>query len=656
MKKIKTEAIKDSEFVQKWCEELERAEKKWGKFKERAQKVIKIYSDECNDNKNPDFDNKNKKLNILWSNTETIKPALYNNTPEPEVIRRNREKDPLSREASDIIEKSLSYCMDSYDFDEIIKDNVHYYSLINFATSRIEYVPTINTYEVKQEMEDESSENEENTSYEEELDWELVKISFVNWEDFLMNVCRTYDECRWQAFRHYFSKEQLTKITKYWDKVPLDFCNEKDKEEDGKENKKAVVWEIWDKDSGKVIYISRAYKDRPLAIKDPFCKFNGFFCSPRPLLGLRGTKFVPIPDYVMYQDQAEQVNFLTEKLYSLSEAINLRGVYNGNFTDLQRLVSDGGNVLIPVQNWESFAQNGGVNGNISWIPLKEVVDALVATYDAREKAKMDIYEATGISDIVRGASNPNETATAQAIKNQWGSLRIRDRQKDIQRFIRDLIRLKAEVIAEHFSLETLKEMSGVKLIGTLEEKSLMEFAANNGQQLPPEIQEMMKKPTWEEVYALLRDDKMRSFSIRIETDSTIAADEQQEKADRTEFLNGVSSFITSSLPIIQAAPEMANMIGAMLTFAVRGFKVGGELETIIESTMEQIAAKANQPQQQPQIEPKDVMKAENDKAKLQLENKKADQDFVLGQEEVKIKKVEILQDAMKNQGVQLNGF
>jgi hypothetical protein len=44
-----------------------------------------------------------------------------------------------------------------------------------------------------------------------------------------------------------------------------------------------------------------------------------------------------------------------------------------------------------------------------------------------------IYEVTGISDIVRGQGNAQETATAQEIKSQWGSLRIRKLQKQIER-------------------------------------------------------------------------------------------------------------------------------------------------------------------------------------------------------------------------------
>ncbi|MBJ7343059.1 MAG: hypothetical protein JHC46_05675, partial [Solirubrobacteraceae bacterium] len=253
-------------------------------------------------------------------------------------------------------------------------------------------------------------------------------------------------------------------------------------------------------------------------------------------------------------------------------------------------------------------------------------------------AKEALYEVTGMGDIIRGASNASETATAQQLKSQWGSLRIRDRQRDIQRFARDLIRKKAAVISEHFTQETLAAMSGVNLLTALQKQQIMQYmqagqqfmqaqqqAAQMGapppmvpgilQAMPqptPEQVKMLAEPTWDDVIALLRNDKLRGFSIDIETDSTIEPDQQAEQQKATEFLVSVTQYLTACLPIVQAAPQAASMLGELLLFGARRFKISETVETSIEKFTATMQAQAQQP---PMPNPKiaaDAEKAQSD--------------------------------------------
>ncbi|MDV2830706.1 hypothetical protein RWD75_25510, partial [Klebsiella pneumoniae] len=65
-------------------------------------------------------------------------------------------------------------------------------------------------------------------------------------------------------------------------------------------------------------------------------------------------------------------------------------------------------------------------------------------------------------------------------------------------------------------------------------------AQQAGQQPPPppidkKTMQLMKQPSWEDVETIIRKDMPRCFIIDIETDSTIKADQDAEKAARTEF-------------------------------------------------------------------------------------------------------------------------
>jgi hypothetical protein len=116
---------------------------------------------------------------------------------------------------------------------------------------------------------------------------------------------------------------------------------------------------------------------------------------------------------------------------------------------------------------------------------------------------------------------------AQQIKSNFATLRLSDRQRDVERFVRDLVRLTVDVIANHFSLQTIKQISGVRLFTAQEKAQRLEpppmgprgpapSAAPQGLAAAPpdpdlaslspdQIQTMMTEPSWDEVEALIRD-------------------------------------------------------------------------------------------------------------------------------------------------------
>jgi hypothetical protein len=111
----------------------------------------------------------------------------------------------------------------------------------------------------------------------------------------------------------------------------------------------------------------------------------------------------------------------------------VRGVYDASQPALQRLLTEGdNNTLIPVDNWMAFGEKGGLKGAIDLLPIDMLAATLNQCYQARADIKNQIYEITGLSDILRGASFASETATAQQIKGQFASLRLRAMQEDVR--------------------------------------------------------------------------------------------------------------------------------------------------------------------------------------------------------------------------------
>ena len=629
--------------VTRWLTEIKLAEAEQKDWVERANKCIKRYLDERTGIIKTDSGLNaigSKQFNILWSNVQTLLPALFARAPKPEVSRRYDDPDPVGKVASIVLERDLEFGLEDDRIERIARLAVLDYLLTGRGQLWARYEPKFETATAPatQEPEDiaegeapeagemapapggltaqtigalpadqpgaeadeEARELQEDSSVTagEQYDrvaWERAPLDRVHWKDFLHSPARGWQEVRWVARRAYLSRDELVKrFGKLGEEVSLDWqpkLLEQDKSDTIKHDlfKKGIVWEIWDRDSRKAIWVSPGYKadlldqrDDPLGLKD-------FFPCPEPLIATHGPdSIIPVPDYYEYQDQATMLDELVNRASLLIDALRVAGVYDASQEAIRRLLTEGGgNVLIPVDNWTLFGNQGGIKGTVDWLPLEMVAGCLNQIYIAIEKTKQQLYEITGIADIVRGASKADETATAQQIKSRFATLRLSDRQTDIARFLRDAIRIKAEIICEHFQPETMAMQSGIALTGD-----------------PTDMQ------MFSQAVALLRNDALREFRVDIETDSTIAADDDEEKKRRTEFLAMVGAFFQQALPVAQMEPNIVPLMGKMLQFGARGFKAGRELETAIDQYVASLEKQTQEAQSQPPQPPPPDPKAQ----------------------------------------------
>ncbi len=599
----------------RWCAEIRLYEKESESWHDQAKKIIRRYKDE----REP-VNSQKVQFNILWSNVQTLLPAAYARNPKPDIERRFRDADKLGRVASEVLQRCTAYFVDTPAFGETMRACVKDRLLPGRGTAWVRYKPHFRQMEVQVTEDAEPAE---------EVYYEEVTYDFVHYDDFGHTVSRSWPEVRGSWRKVYMTRSELEKRFKErGKKVPLDYSPKNSKEAKIEDDvKKASIYEIWDQEKGEVIWL---HKDMPEILDrllDPL-RLKDFYPSPKPLLATTANdSLIPVPDFILYQDQAIELDMLTARIAALTRAVKAVGVYDASAPGLEQMLADGcENKLIAVESWAVFAEKGGIKGAVDFLPLDAIANALLSLYEARDKVKQDLYEISGIADIIRGATNAQETATAQQIKGQFATLRLDELQKDVQRFARDLVEITAQIIAEHFSLDTIRNISGVRLMTAQEKQMAMQQAqmmAQTGQPVPSEEQELLDNPTWEEVEQLLRDDAARCFRIDIETDSTIKMDEQQEQEARVEFLTAAGTFMQMASEIGTMNPTMLPLLGRMLEFGARGFKVGKELESTIEATvkkMEQIAANPPPPPPDPAME---KVKQEGEIKKEELAQKDA---------------------------------
>lgn len=589
-----------------WFKEIDEGRKRFDKWYKVADKVEKIYRGETKEGQ--------EVFNILWANTEVLKPVIYSRPPKPEIQRRHFQKDLVGITAADVLEKSVATSLETMeeDFDREIEKVVEDFIVPGRGQARVTYKPTFGEREVDMVGD---GEDIDKTMVDEKI-WEEIGIEYVYWRDFLHGEGRSWSQVWWAAFGSNMSREDLKE--QFGDtlgkKIPL--CGEIDYKEWDKnphlddEEKYARVWEVWDKRARKRFFISEGYEDIIEEEDDPL-KLGAFFPCPEPIFSINSNRnMIPVPEYRMYQDQAEELNILTRRINRLTDALKVRGIYDSSITSIPEMFAGEENELIPDDDYGKLAAMGGMEKAIAFPPLAIIADVLAKLRESRQSVLAHIYQITGLSDIIRGFSDPRESATAQRMKGQYGTMRIQKRQKKLQRFIRDLVRLKAEIMAEHFEPETLIVMSGV-----------------SGK---PLTMKGMK-----EVVKLLREDKVRDFTIDIETDSTIMLDEQEDKQEVIEFLGALGQFLPQAMGAAESGilpPEGAKEI---LLYAARHFDAGRDLMEVLQTVGSQGDKKPD-----PAAEAQ-KMKMQMETQKLQLQAKRQEQDFMVEMEKVKVKWAEL---------------
>jgi hypothetical protein len=579
-----------------WYNTIMGYERSYKRWEARVDRIVKKYKDDSRYDRNP-----NARFNILWSNVQTIQPAIFARLPRPDVSRRFRDNDPIGRVASMMLERALEFEIEHYgDYKAAMNNSVLDRLLGGRGVSWVRYEPHIvgevegepdDGYQVTEDTDEAETESGMENENPERIEYECCPVDYVHWRDFGHTTARTWEEVTAVWRKVYMTRPAL--VERFGEdlgyKIPLDT-----KPEDLKQSYKsndgvyeAVIYEIWDKETGKVLWLSKSLgkildeRDDPLGLEN-------FWPCPKPLYSTITTDSLePIPDFVIYQDQARELDALCDRIDGLINALKVRGVYDASASELQRLFSEGeNNTLIPVHNWMAFAEKQGMKGAIDLVDITPFAQALQQCYQAMEQVKGQIYELMGIADIQRGQTDPNETLGAQIIKSNNAAGRLKTMQHAVVDFATSLLCIKAQIICNHFTDDTLVKISGA-----------MQLSEQDKQHIPAAI-------------ALLRDEASKNFRIEVTSDSMIYQDEQQEKADRTAFLAAVGQFTQMAMPAAQQAPELVPMLMEMLKFGVTAFKAGKQLEGIIDETADKFRDQAKQAEGQPKQPPLEIQKVQ----------------------------------------------
>ena len=610
---------------ERWVHELDEAEKEIGDFHNRGRKTVRRFLDERDL-----MEAQNKWFNIYYANTNIMTSALYAQLPKPAVTRRFPDyEDDVARVAALIVQRCITQDLDDPrdTFDSTMKNAVQDRLIPGLSAAWLRLETDTEDVPAEDLMGDTFHPEDGTEAVAPEplkrITDQRVCVDYVYWQDFLWSPCRVWEERRWVGRKVYMDREALIKRfgKEKGSQVPLDYHPAAIKQGASPQMtpkheavKKAVIYEIWDRESRKVYWLSRSFA-QILDEKDDPLKLVGFEPCPRPMLAnITTSNTTPRPDYYMIQDQYSELDNLNNRISLLLQACKVVGVYDKSAESISRMLTEGfDNQLIPVDNWAMFGEKGGLKGTIDWLPLDQVVTALTKLIENRELIKQQIYELTGISDIVRGATKASETLGAQEIKSKFASISIKKRQDEVAQFAADILRIKAEIQIKHFSPEMLVRKSNIEATGPGNEQYV------------------------NDALVMLKTEEGFEWRIQVTADSIAQADYAMEKADRIELLTAISSYLEKAVPMFQAVPGSAMLLVTMLKWAVAGFRGASEIEGLIDQELDRISkAPPPAPAPSPEEQKAAIEKQKGEQA-MQIAQQKADLDAQAKQQEIQFK-------------------
>lgn len=625
-----------SRDLQSWLDDVAAYERAFKSWEGRVEKILKRYRDEPRTGTTQWTE---AHFNILWSNVQTLSAATNARLPKPDVSRRYRDQDPVGRVAAQLLERGLEYHVQHYpEYRTAMKGCVLDRYLGARGTNWVRYEPHFRAAKAGLPT-DGDQVTEDVDEPNEELDYECVAVDYVHWKDFGHSVARTWEEVPRVWRKVYMRKEALiarfgAEVAKL---VPLD-ADPRQQTADRSyspqnQDECATIYEGWDKEKRIAVWFSKSVKDF-LDQKDDPLKLEGVFPCPPPLYGtLTNDTLVPVPDFTLYQDQQNELDLLADRIDGLVKALKVCGGYDASIPELQRIFTEGENgTLVPIKNWAAFAEKNGLQGALSLVDLTPIANALKAAYEAFEQIKSQVYELTGISDIIRGATDARETLGAQKLKGQYASLRLKAYQDEVAVFATGTLSLMGQVICRKFSPDTIAKIAGAA-----------QFPPQDQQYIQPALELLIGPQRMADPDADEGPNPVREFRISIAADSMVYLDEQAEQESRVAFLTATSTYIEKVGQAMQTTPpQMAAvllpLLMDMLKFGVTGYRVGKSIEGAFDEAadkMKLIAQQPQQPQEPPEVQiekMKQQAEAQRSQAELAQDKEKGIAELALQRE------------------------
>ena len=577
----KEQKINQEEEVRAWLNKISQAEKVYEDYHALIRNIRKYYRNEIGKDKQ----------NIFWSSVETLKPFLYFKQPKPYIERKEKAVNKVQNLACRMLEKALCWDLEQFDFDSVMKYARNDFLLSGAGLVIERYKPKFGTitdmtgkiFEIK-------TDEQVNTEY-------LDPVNFIADVD----KVGTWEDCTWFAVCQYMTPQEA--------KETFGECFEAGWLEE--QNRKSLkIYEVWDKVSERVLFLSHDVPAQFLKVIEGGLSLSNFYPLPKPLLATcTNDSLIPVPDYVQIKPLLDELDGVTARMEEKMKAIKISGCYDNAFPELASILNKEV-TLVSISDFDRLKAAGGIKNIVDFMPIDQYITALQTLAQRRKELIEAIYEVTGVSDIMRGTSDSKDTATAIVKKTNFGTLRNQDRQNDMQKFMAEIFKIKAEIICEHFDTE-----------------KLLSFLPEEERRTPEALRAVQ----------LLRTEKLRGIILGVESDVTFGEGDQAQK--NIEAVKSLHSLIAGAFDIVSKQPALLGLYRQMIGSVVACLSNARQYEGVLENCFDKIAAEFAAPDEE---ETAQMPQQNLPLLSLQIQEQKNQNDYQIKKEQNDLKRAEIM--------------
>lgn len=554
-----------------WVRKLEAGKSFLQNYIEAAEKINEIHLPTKKNSKTK------LKLNLFNSNVDVLKASMFARLPQPTVSRRFSDpRDQVGRVASNLLERALSFDINaSTRFRNVAKAVLQDYLVGGSGWIYASY-----NAEVDKPLIPSSTEKDDLSEGSVVIKNQNCSIEFISYKDVLWSPARNWEEVSWWARRVWLDEEDF--IERFGKEKAGDISFDaapEDEENTDVIDGKVGIWEVWCKESRKVYFIAQCVEEILDEIEDPY-GLPEFFPTTPFFANVNNDQFIPVSDFQLLEFQYRSLDDMNNRINRLSKSIRLAGVYNAEHGEVRQLLeTPGDSVMVPLANWNSFAEKGGLAGAFSFMPIQEFAQVVGLLQQNKDVQSAQIEQISGISDVVRGAGgNPYESAAASKLKSQYASVRLGSKSDEFARILTYVVQCFGHFICKFYTSEQL-----LSRVGTI----------------PEEDQQFV-----EAALQLLGNELTRHFMIEVSTDSIKAEDFGRDTTEKTMVMQQLTSYLPQAIQGAMQVPELAPIFFELLQWVVAGTRGAREIEGLIAQALQQYAIaqaekQANPPEPKP---------------------------------------------------------
>ena len=405
---------------------------------------------------------------------------------------------------------------------------------------------------------------------------------------------RRWNRCKRLAFEEFYSPREFKKIfgQKAYNDISLQMV--KLGEDEAKSKLQSIrVYEYWDEYEKEVLWLAEFGTEfiTPNADYQPDSEesmidgvsLNGlynlekFFPCPPPLMMNQPTdEFWPVPEFYQLVEIFDDIHTIFSRMLALTKSIRARVLFDNNVEGLQASLNEaaeGDAFGVPNLAQSLQSAGGDLTSVVQYIPVAPLIEGLNQLYIALEQRLNTVYRLTGTSDMLQGLAQDQTQRTfgERQMTEKYALNQLEQPQRKMAEFVRDNYQLLCEMALQNFKQASLD------------------------QYIIPATLQPEHKERYQAALGLLKDNQKR-FRIELETDSTIALNEQYDKQMRIELVNTLTQAIEKTADIATSRPELITVELHALKFLIQGFRQGKLFQSEISAAIDAVIQKAQEPQ------------------------------------------------------------